>query len=181
MSATPRRIVTGHDKNGKSIVLSDTAPPNVLRLPENGVAFYEIWSTSTSPVPLTPNEPEPTNGPVHIEPKRHGNVIRFVDFQPGFSKKGSVVQTPMHRTETIDYGIVLEGEIYLLLDDSEVLLRPGDVVVQRGTLHAWDNRSDKLVRMAFVLMDGAFSGELKASLPVGALESVFRGPMGPPR
>jgi uncharacterized cupin superfamily protein len=71
----------------------------------------------------------------------------------------------MHRTRSIDYGIVLEGEIYLILDDSEVLLRTGDVVVQRGTDHAWENRSDRVARMAFILVDGAFSAELRQILP----------------
>ena len=83
----------------------------------------------------------------------------------------------MHRTETVDYGIVLEGEVFLLLDDSEVRVQAGDVVIQRGTDHAWENRSDKLARVAFILVDGAFSGELKASLPAGALEKVIRGPL----
>jgi quercetin dioxygenase-like cupin family protein len=72
---------------------------------------------------------------------------------------------------------VLEGEIFLLLDDSEVHLKAGDVVVQRGTDHAWENRSDRPARMVFVLVDGAFSEELKASLPAGALERVIRGPL----
>jgi len=72
----------------------------------------------------------------------------------------------MHRTESIDYGIVLEGEVVLSLDDSsETLLRPGDVVVQRGTDHAWENRTGEAARMVFVLVDGRFSDELKALLP----------------
>jgi quercetin dioxygenase-like cupin family protein len=175
MAKMPRRIVTGHDTNGKSIILSNGQPATVLNLAENGVAFFEMWSTGASPVPLEAAETEPTTGPIHIEPKRHGSVIRILDFQPA-------TQSPlMHRTETIDYGIVLEGEIFLMLDDSEVHLKAGDVVVQRGTLHAWDNRSDKVTRMAFVLIDAAFSEELKLSLPAGALEKVFRGPMGPGR
>jgi quercetin dioxygenase-like cupin family protein len=72
----------------------------------------------------------------------------------------------MHRTESIDYGIVLEGAIVLSLDDgSETLLRPGDVVVQRGTDHAWENRTDEATRMVFVLVDGRYSDELRALLP----------------
>ena len=66
----------------------------------------------------------------------------------------------MHRTKTIDYGIVLEGEIALILSDSEVCLKAGDVVVQRGTDHAWENRSDKPARMAFVLLDAEFDADL---------------------
>jgi uncharacterized cupin superfamily protein len=98
-----------------------------------------------------------------------------LDFLPGFSQKAGV-EPFMHRTETIDYGLVLEGEIFLLLDDSEAHLRAGDVVIQRGTLHAWENRSDRLARMAFVLVDGAFSEEVKQSLPDGALKRVIRRP-----
>ena len=66
----------------------------------------------------------------------------------------------MHRTESIDYGIVLEGQIVLLLDDSEVVLEQGDMVVQRGTIHAWTNRTDRITRMLFVLTDGAFDPDL---------------------
>ncbi|HEY6904346.1 MAG TPA: cupin domain-containing protein [Candidatus Acidoferrales bacterium] len=177
MGATPRRVVTGHDKSGKSIVLSDGLPPIELKFPERGVAFFEIWSTSASPAPLSAAEPEPTHELVELAPKSRGTVIRILDFLPGFSKEGSGAQPFVHRTETVDYGIVLEGEIFLLLDDSEVHLKAGDIVVQRGTDHAWENRSDRPTRMAFVLVDGAFSEELKASLPAGALERVIREPL----
>jgi quercetin dioxygenase-like cupin family protein len=175
MTERSRRIVTGHDENGKSIVLSNGETPTVVPLPDNGVVFHEIWSMGASPSRLEANEAEPTGGAIHIEPKhRGGNVLRFVDLQPASL-------SPMHRTETVDYGIVLDGEVFLILDDSEVHLKAGDVVIQRGTLHAWANRSNKLARMAFVLVDAVFSHQLKASLPAGALEKVFRGPMGPPR
>ena len=168
----PRRIVTGHDKEGKSIILSDGHPPNELQIAERGVNLFEIWNTLT-PAPIPATEAEPTNRPIELAPKPNGTVIRILDFLPGFSH-----QKPfMHRTETVDYGIVLEGEIFLRLDDSEVHLKAGDVVVQRGTDHAWENRSDKLARMAFVLIDGAFSEELKRSLPPGALDRVIRGPL----
>lgn len=177
MIARPRRVVTGHDKSGKSIVLSDGFPPIDLKYPERGVAFFEIWSTNASPAPLSATEAEPTHELVELAPKSRGTVIRILDFLPGFSKERSGTRPFVHRTESLDYGIVLEGEIFLLLDDSEVHLNAGDVVVQRGTDHAWENRSDRPARMAFVLVDGAFSEELKASLPVGALERVIRGPL----
>ena len=71
----------------------------------------------------------------------------------------------MHRTQSIDYGIVLEGEIWLVLDDgSQTRLGPGDVAIQRGTDHAWENRSDRPARIVFVLVDGAFSEELRAMI-----------------
>ncbi len=71
----------------------------------------------------------------------------------------------MHRTRTLDYMVVIEGEIVLILDDSEVTLRQSDVVVQRGTDHAWENRSDRVARLAFFHIDAQFSGELLAKLP----------------
>ena len=80
----------------------------------------------------------------------------------------------MHRTESIDYGIVLEGEMTLVLDDSEVTLRAGDVAVQRGTDHAWANRSDAVTKVAFILVDGAFASDLLATLPDGAFDRVIR-------
>jgi Cupin domain len=179
MTSAPRRIVTGHDKAGKSIVLSDGRPPNELQFLERGVSFFEIWSTNASPAPLSAAEVEPTDRLAELAPKSRGTVIRILDFLPGFSQN-SGTRPFIHRTETVDYGIVLEGEIFLLLDDSEVHLNAGDVVIQRGTDHGWENRSDELARMAFVLVDGAFSEELKASWPASALERVIRGPLRPP-
>jgi Cupin domain len=178
MATRPRRIVTGHDKNGKSIVVSDSAPPNEFHVREHGITFFEIWNTDQSPAPVAPTEAEPTDRPVELAPKPNGTVIRILDFSPGFSEKQAGIKPFMHRTETIDYGIVLEGDIVLLLSDSEVSLTAGDVVVQRGTDHAWENRSDRPTRMAFILIDGAFTGELKRSFAPGALTKVIRGPLG---
>jgi quercetin dioxygenase-like cupin family protein len=80
----------------------------------------------------------------------------------------------MHRTESVDYGIVLAGEVHLVLDDgSETRLQPGDVVVQRGTEHAWVNRKDSVAQMAFILIDGKFTEELRWLLPREALEHLF--------
>jgi len=181
MAGAPRRVVTGHDKSGKSIVLSDGHPPNGLKIADRGVNFFEIWNTDAGPAPIAATETEPTDRPIELAPKPHGTVIRILDFLPGFSEKESSNSPFMHRTETVDYGIVLEGEIFLLLDDSELHLKAGDVVVQRGTNHAWENRSDRAARMAFILVDGAFSRELKESLPAGALEEVIRGPLSAAR
>jgi quercetin dioxygenase-like cupin family protein len=92
-----------------------------------------------------------------IGPAAGGSVIRIIHFPPR-SRGG--LRSPMHRTRTIDYGIVLEGEMVLILTDSEVELKTGDVVIQRGTDHAWENRSDAEARMAFILIDAAFGAEL---------------------
>lgn len=155
---TPRRVVTGHDPDGRSVVLSDGPTPKSHTIP--GATFHELWNTSGAPTPVRPREPcEPTDRPLVTPPGPSGTIVRIVHFEPGS-------RSPMHRTESIDYGIVLEGEVVLSLDDSsETLLRPGDVVVQRGTDHAWENRTGEAARMVFVLVDGRFSDELKALLP----------------
>jgi len=162
------RIVTGHDANGKSVVLSNGPPPNV-RTKNTGVDFVEIWNTVGAPALIQSVEPEPTDGPLQVPPPRVGSRIRVNVFHPGHIRKlpprADGRHPMMHRTRSIDYGIVLEGEIYLIVDDSEVLLQAGDIVVQRGTDHAWENRSDKVARMAFILIGAEFSEELRQKLP----------------
>ena len=171
MSRAPRRVVTGHDAGGRSVVLTDGVPPVRREVPGAGVSFFELWNTNAMPAPVTADEPEPTERPLSVPPTPNGTVIRVNEFRPGFlSPEGR--QSPMHRTETIDYGIVLEGEMVLILDDAEVELRAGDVVVQRGTDHAWANRSHQVARMVFVLVDGRFAPDLAESLGPEALGRV---------
>ena len=159
MSA-PRRIVTGHDASGKSVVLSDTSSPKTTDI--GTAAFHEIWVTEGMPVQIPATEPESTDRPIRVPPPPHGVMIRYTDMEPGAA-------SPMHRTETLDVGIVLEGETWLLLDDgSETRVGRGDAVVQRGTNHAWENRSDRPVRMLFVLVDGQITDELRSA--AGPLE-----------
>jgi naringenin degradation protein FdeH len=167
----PRRIVTGHDGDGHSVVLSDGAVPVSRAIPESGVTFHEIWRTPASPAPITPDEPEPTQRAVRVAPDAGGTVIRIIDFEPGHLEDG--LQSPMHRTESVDYGLVLEGEMVLVLPGSDVFLRTGDVVIQRGTDHAWANRSDRPARMAFVLVDGHFSDDLDLPQETG-LDATHR-------
>jgi quercetin dioxygenase-like cupin family protein len=160
MSVAPRRIVTGHDASGRSVVLSDGPTPKTLDV--GTAAFHEIWITDETPAAIAASEPEPTDRPVRTPPPAGGMIVRFTEMAPGAA-------APMHRTETVDVGVVLEGETWLLLDDgSETRVARGDVVVQRGTNHAWANRSDSPVRMMFVLIDGAITDELRAAL--GPLE-----------
>jgi quercetin dioxygenase-like cupin family protein len=91
-----------------------------------------------------------------------GHLFRIIDvYPPQLGGK----RTVMHRTKSLDYAVVIEGEVVLVLEDSEVLLKKGDVVVQRGTNHAWENRSDKVTRMAFFHVDSEFSQELLVKLP----------------
>ena len=160
MPEAPRRIVTGHDASGRSVVLSDGPTPKTLDV--GTAAFHEVWITDQTPAPIAADEAEPTDRAVRTPPPAGGVVVRFTEMAPG-------AQSPMHRTETVDVGVVLEGETWLLLDDgSETRVAVGDAVVQRGTNHAWANRSDRPVRMMFVLIDGAIGDELRAS--AGPLE-----------
>ena len=154
----PRRIVTGHDADGRSVVLADAPAPRSHSIP--GATFHELWNTTEAPASIHAAEPrEPTDRPLVTPPDADGTIIRIVDLEPRS-------RSPLHRTETIDYGIVLDGEVTLVLDDgSETALARGDVVIQRGTDHAWVNASDEPARMAFVLVDGRFTEELKAVLP----------------
>jgi mannose-6-phosphate isomerase-like protein (cupin superfamily) len=161
--SAPRRVVTGHDPAGKSVVLSDGPPPqrHPMHGPEVGADFFEIWnSTRTVPL-LTAAEPEPNERAFTIMPVS-GQLLRIIEIYPP-SQGGK--RTVMHRTRTVDYVVVIKGEIVLVLDDSEVTLRPGDVVVQRGTDHAWENRSNAPARMAFFHIDAQFSEDLLEVLP----------------
>jgi mannose-6-phosphate isomerase-like protein (cupin superfamily) len=159
----PRRVVTGHDQTGKSVVLSDGPPPqhHPMHGPEVGADFFEIWH-STRPVPLlSATESEPNERAFTIMPAS-GHLLRIIEIYPP-ARGGK--RTVMHRTSTIDYVVVIKGEIVLVLDDSEVTLRQGDVVVQRGTDHAWENRASEPARMAFFHIDAQFGAELLKVLP----------------
>jgi len=173
MSTAPRRVVTGHTSDGASVVVSDGLAPVTRELPEDGVAFHEIWNTAGAPAPITAvEEVDPTERELAVPPPPLGTKIRINEFAPGhLDERG--LQSPVHRTESVDYGIVIEGEITLVLDDSEVTLRAGDVVVQRGTDHAWANRGSTTAKVVFVLVDGRFEPELVATLPEGAVEGLM--------
>jgi hypothetical protein len=164
VAASIRRVVTGHDSQGKSVVLSDGPPPQNHPMHGAGVGadFFEVWNVA-QPVPqLTSTEArEPNTREFTIMPTA-GHLIRIIDIYPP-SMGGK--RTVMHRTKTLDYALVIEGEIVLVLDDSEVVLKQSDVVVQRGTDHAWENRTDRVTRMAFFHIDAEFSDELLARLP----------------
>ncbi len=179
-----RRVVTGHDRDGKAVIASDGAPPTVVELSAiPGTIFHEIWSTEGAPAPVG-NGADPSLGPIVLPPPRLGTRIRFVDIPPDtedFLREGAArmraafdeigdahastvkPNSPhplMHRTESIDYGVVISGEMTLVLDRAETLLHEGDVVIQRGTNHAWANRSGRVCRMLFVLVDGRFDPEI---------------------
>jgi quercetin dioxygenase-like cupin family protein len=152
----PRRVVTGHDESGRSVVLQDGRAP-VSRRASDGATFHELWSTSATPAAIQAGEAEPVTAADPVGPPAGGTRVRLVELPPG-------TRSPIHRTESVDYGIVLQGRVILVLDDSEVVLGPGDLVVQRGTDHAWENRDGEIARILFVLVDGRFGAELLETL-----------------
>ena len=152
MSDTPefppiRRVVTGHDANRVAKVLMD-APATNAKYPGSGLASTLIWSTDSTPSQISIGEDIDDLGArvIGTAPPPNGSRFAVLDFPPG-------IHSHMHRTETVDYVIVIEGEIDMDMDNSTVKLKRGDLMVQRGTNHAWINRSDKRARVAFVLID----------------------------
>jgi hypothetical protein len=189
-------VVTGHDENGKAIVCSSGPLPKAVEIAAiPGTVFHEVWSTDAAPA-SGGNSPDPTRGALMLPPPARGTRIRFVDIPPdtpeflvqgaarmkdAFTQAGDAAVSTvtagsphplMHRTESIDYGVVIEGELTLVLDDSEVRLAPGSVVVQRGTNHAWANRSGRPCRMLFVLVDGRYEPAVAQALARRSAEEV---------
>jgi mannose-6-phosphate isomerase-like protein (cupin superfamily) len=178
-----RRVVTGHDTNGRAVILEDAPPPRVQRIgDEHGPWFYEVWNTRATPAPIDHASGEPEEAGIVLAPPANGTRIRVLDIPPegdnlrdmspedarahfaeigaGDASSDTSRHAFMHRTETIDYGIVLDGEITLIMDQGETTVRAGDIVIQRGTNHGWANRSDQNCRIAFVLIDGRFDNGL---------------------
>jgi quercetin dioxygenase-like cupin family protein len=184
-----RRVVCGHDDQGRAVVLSDGPAPFVHINPRNNIdTSTDLWRTGDVPATIAANPEEPTLGPRRQLPTGNGTVVRINRFAPeseairtmsveeargafaalgneGASTFGRGGRHPlMHRTETIDYAIVLSGEITMLLDEEEVHLKAGDVLIQCGTNHAWSNRSNDICEVAFILIDGTFDDDLEAKL-----------------
>ncbi|WP_165223580.1 cupin domain-containing protein [Affinirhizobium pseudoryzae] len=182
------RVVTGHDDDGWSMVAQVGPLPTVVELEAiPGTVFHEVWATTGAPV-VVGNGDDPTLGPLVLPPPTRGTRFRFVDIPPdteeflahGAAKMGAAFseigdeaastvteESPhplMHRTQSIDYGVVIAGEMTLVLDKGAVLLKPGSVVIQRGTNHAWANRSGQMCRMLFVLIDGVYEPEIAVAL-----------------
>jgi mannose-6-phosphate isomerase-like protein (cupin superfamily) len=174
MAIPVRRVITGHDENGKAIVIEDSAATNILERPERpGVALTDLWKTTMTPASWN-EDGDPVSGPLVLRPPENGTVLRVLEFWPedpevlakldgktAFGAMGAsdnVVEDTrhpfMHKTNTVDYAIVIEGEIDMLMDETSVHLKQGDVLIQRGTNHAWSNRGSDVCRIAFVLIDG---------------------------
>lgn len=172
-----RRVVTGHDAQGKSVFVSDGEAPRARSFAHfPGHAVAQVWSADAPPV-VPHGGVDPTAARGSLIPPAGGNSLLLVDFPPdavmgGAADPGAafgelaaalpgLIETfepdapGMHTTDTVDYAIVLDGEIWLELDNGAVkLVKAGDVVVQNGTRHAWRNRGERVVRVAF-MMTGA--------------------------
>jgi mannose-6-phosphate isomerase-like protein (cupin superfamily) len=170
MSKTVRRVVTGHDKDGTAVVTMDGTINPVTRAA--GVASALLWVTDETPADISGSK-DRADRTIGVPPPLHGSILRIVDFPPvegdikvdnaAFTsemglgtqqrRRGKYTDHPfMHRTKSIDYAIVLDGEIDMLLDDSKIHLKAGDILVQQGTNHAWVNTGKTTCRIAFVLI-----------------------------
>ena len=154
-----RRVVTGHDENGKAVVLLDDEAMN--RREARGNASTLIWCSDRMPADIAIGREIEDLGArtLGTPPPASGTRFTVNDIMPG----GAAV---MHRTESLDYVVVLSGQVDMDLDDSTVTLRAGDVLIQRGTNHAWVNRGTQPARVAFILIDAA---------PLGIGHPVVRG------
>ena len=172
MQAAIRRVVTAHDEQGRAVVVIDAAAPNVkVRKASGGLVSTLLWVTEETPADASRRE-DRADREVGVAPPPQGSAFRIVDFPPtaehsladhaavvremgiGHAAGSDQARHPlMHRTKSVDYAIVMSGEIDMLLDDSEIHLKAGDVLVQQGTHHAWVNRGTQNCRIAFVLID----------------------------
>jgi len=184
-----RRVVTGHDDRGVAVVQSDEKATQVLQRPNRpGVTLTNFWKTDGTPAEYD-GATETCTGPFILHPPANGSVFRCVEFLPedpdvlatldgksAFAEMGAAANIVegarhpfMHRTDSVDYAVILSGEITMLLDEDEVHLSAGDVVVQRGTNHAWSNRGTEPCVIAFILIDGitnlAADDETKKGIP----------------
>ena len=174
MSRPIRRVVTGHNPQGKSIFVADGPSPHVSSRGTGSVTVTELWETRGSPADNRGNA-DAIDHPFRLMPPKNGSVLRIIAYPPdkvrlpalahdtarpddgsgrmAASDRGNPRHPGFHKTNSVDYAIVLSGEIYALMDEGEVLLKAGDVLIQRGTNHAWSNRTDEPAYLAFVLID----------------------------
>jgi quercetin dioxygenase-like cupin family protein len=170
MTQPTRRIVTGHDKQGKAVLLLDGPAPNVKARTASGLISTLLWVSDETPADIS-GHIDRAQRTIGVAPPSNGSILRIVDFPPIAAGAAEIDHTQVlremglpgeaapprhaftHRTRSLDYAIVLAGEIDMQLDDSQVHLKAGDVVVQQGTNHAWVNNGTQTCRIAFVLID----------------------------
>ena len=166
-----RRVVTGHDTEGRSVFVADGMAANVKEMASMpGLALTDLWETTSAPASNVGNADAATR-PVKLEPPASGTILRVVEFPPdsawrtgadamaafesigaGHASDQKSSDPMMHTTATVDYIIVLKGEIHAIMDVGETLLRPGDILVQRGTNHSWSVRGNEPCIVAAVLV-----------------------------
>jgi len=174
-----RRVVTGHDRTGQSIFVEDRKAPNVLEMASMpGVALTDLWRTTTSPASNSGSK-DAAAGKIKLEPPASGTILRIVEVPPdkvwrkaadarkafasisaGGAPDHASGDAMMHATATVDYIIVLKGEIYAIMDKGEKLLKAGDVLIQRGTNHSWSVRTKEPCVIAAVLVGAKPVGRL---------------------
>lgn len=167
-----RRVVTGHNAQGRSVFVFDGPAPGVYDRGPGATAVTEFWETRATPASNAGKDDPTAERQQRLPPPKNGSKFRVVEYPPdskrvtalhgashdskseGYVRDTKNARHPgFHKTATIDYAIVLLGEIYALMDEGEVLLRQGDVLIQRGTNHAWSNRTEEPCCVAFVLID----------------------------
>jgi hypothetical protein len=166
-----RRVLTGHDAQGRSVFLSDGEAPNVKEMAAMpGLALTDLWETKGAPA-SNAGDADAADRPVRLEPPKNGTILRIVEFPPDSAWRGATdgkagfkaigaghaqdkrsADPMMHKTSTVDYIIVLKGEIHAIMETGEKLLRAGDILVQRGTNHSWSVRGAEPCIVAAVLV-----------------------------
>jgi mannose-6-phosphate isomerase-like protein (cupin superfamily) len=167
-----RRVLTGHDAEGRSTFLADGLAPNVKEMASMpGLALTDLWETKGAPA-SNAGDADAAARPVRLEPPKNGTILRIVEFPPdsqwrdsadgreafksigaGHAKDRHSGDPMMHKTSTVDYIIVLKGEVYAIMETGEKLLRPGDILVQRGTNHSWSVRGTEPCVVAAILVN----------------------------
>lgn len=170
-----RRIVTGIDANGRSYIAEDGVSPAMMTMQgREGYRNNNLWRTVGSPAPVA--APDTVLEHRGVLPPQGGTVLRVIDIPPeekdpelhrgqteavfaamfaDAKHDAAHARHPgMHVTDTIDYAILLQGELVAIMDEGETVMRAGDILIQRGTAHAWANRSGAIARIAFILVDG---------------------------
>ena len=176
MSKSVRRVVTGLDIDGRSTFIIDGPTPHVFSRSKGSAIVHELWETTGTPADNRGNQDAIARSH-RLLPPNNGSVFRVIEYPPDSERLAAIAHEEklpddgsgraaasdrnnprhagFHKTSSIDYAIVLSGEIYAMMDDGEVLLTAGDVLVQRGTNHAWSNRTSEPAVVAFVLIDAA--------------------------
>ena len=175
-----RRILTGHDSEGRSTIIADGHAPNVKEMASMpGLALTDLWETTGAPASNEGHE-DAAARTVRLEPPKNGTILRVVEFPPDAQWRSTVdsreafksigaahvadrdsADPMMHRTSTVDYAIVLKGEIHAVMEEGETLMRAGDILVQRGTNHSWSVRGNEPAIVCFVLVSAKPLGKPK--------------------